>query len=591
MEIPAVAVDLRFLLPATLGTKVFTHAYRRRQSGTIMKIALAQINSIVGDIQGNLSKVIAEIRNARGKGASIVAFPEMAITGYPPHDLLYETAFLYSNKRAALGVADETNGLVVILGFVDFDEEMNLYNAAAVFEDGKLIRIIHKTLLPTYDVFDEERYFEPGEIGDIHPTPITVENDSYLLGIEICEDLWDTEYETKVTDLLCSNGAQLIVNISASPFRVGKKFERYDLAIERAKNNEVPIFMVNLVGGQDELVFDGQSFAVDAEGRMIASGAAFEEELLIIEFNAKYGLGTPIQEAFYDEEEEMYNALALGIRDYFRKTGFKKAVLGLSGGIDSSLTACIAVDALGPENVIGVSMPSKFSSAHSKSDAEALAANLGIKYVQVAIQDVVDVFHKSTEKSLVDLRKHFEVDISQDDSVADENIQPRVRGNILMDYSNRLKDLRILVLNTGNKTELALGYCTLYGDMTGGVGVIGDVSKIEVYHLSEYVNRREGREIIPQGSITKKPSAELKDDQFDPFDFDIVSPMVDEIVENRRGKQELIDMGYPEDIVTDVYNRVRRAEYKRWQAPPCIRITKKSFGIGWKMPIVNHHRD
>ena len=555
-----------------------------------MKIALAQINSIVGDIQGNLSRVIEGIQNAREKGAMIVAFPEMVITGYPPHDLLYENAFIRYNKEAALGVASKTNGLVVILGFVDFDEEMNLYNAAAVFEDGKLIRIIHKTLLPTYDVFDEERYFEPGEISDIHPTHITVENDSYLLGVEICEDLWDEEYETKVTDLLCSNGAQLIINISASPFRVGKKFERYELAIERAKRNEAPIFMVNLIGGQDELVFDGQSFAVDAEGRIIASGAAFEEELLIVEFNAKSGLGNPIQEISYDKEEEMYNALALGIRDYFRKTGFKKAVLGLSGGIDSSLTACIAVDALGSENVIGVSMPSKFSSDHSKSDAEQLAHNLGIKYVQVAIQDVVNVFHKSVERSLVDLRSHFDVDVSQDDPVADENIQPRVRGNILMDYSNRLKELRVLVLNTGNKTELALGYCTLYGDMTGGVGVIGDVSKIEVYKLSEYVNRREGREVIPQGSITKKPSAELKDDQFDPFNFDIVSPMVDEIVENRRGRQELIDMGYPEDIVEDVYNRVRLAEYKRWQAPPCIRITKKSFGIGWKMPIVNHYR-
>ncbi|MDF1541006.1 MAG: NAD+ synthase [Candidatus Thorarchaeota archaeon] len=555
-----------------------------------MKIALAQINSTVGDIQGNLSKVIEGIQNARERGASIVAFPEMVITGYPPHDLLYETAFLQSNKRAALGIANETKGIVVILGFVDFDEELNLYNAAAIFEDGELIRIVRKTLLPTYDVFDEERYFEPGEISEIHPTAITVGEDTYLLGVEICEDLWDEEYETKVTDLLCSNGAQLVINISASPFRVGKKFERYELAIERAKLNEVPIFFVNLVGGQDELVFDGQSFAVDAEGRMISSGAAFEEDLLIVEFNAKSGLGHPISESSYEKEEEMYNALTLGIRDYFRKTGFKKAVLGLSGGIDSSLTACIAVDALGPENVIGVSMPSKFSSDHSKSDAEALASNLGVKYIQVAIHDVVDVFHKSTEESLVELRKHFEVDISQDDPVADENIQPRVRGNILMDYSNRLKDLRILVLNTGNKTELALGYCTLYGDMTGGVGVIGDVSKIEVYKLSEYVNRREGREIIPQGSITKKPSAELKDDQFDPFDFDIVSPMVDEIVENRRGKQELIDMGYPEDLVDDVYNRVRRAEYKRWQAPPCIRITKKSFGIGWKMPIVNHYK-
>jgi NAD+ synthase (glutamine-hydrolysing) len=481
--------------------------------------------------------------------------------------------------------------MVVIVGFIDYDAEKNLYNSAALFEDGKLIRIVHKTLLPTYDVFDEERYFEPGSIDDIVPTPITIGNDSFSLGIEICEDLWDAEYDTKVTDILCAKGANLIINISASPFHVGKIFERYELAIEKAKCNAVPVFLVNLIGGQDELVFDGQSFAVDSKGSFIATCAAFEEDLVIVELDTKSWEGTQITPPVYDKEKEMYDALTLGIRDYFRKTGFKKAVLGLSGGIDSSLTACIAVEALGPENVIGVSMPSKFSSDHSKSDAEKLASNLGIKYLEVAIQDVVDAFHKSVESSLVELRKHYNVDISQDDPVADENIQPRVRGNILMDYSNRLKDLKILVLNTGNKTELALGYCTLYGDMTGGVGVIGDVSKLEVYQLAKYVNRRERREVVPQGSISKRPSAELKEEQFDPFDFDIVSPMVDEIVENRRGKRELIELGYPEDVVNDVYRRVRLAEYKRWQAPPCIRITKKSFGIGWKMPIVNHYHD
>jgi len=590
MEILATMVDFRSFLPPTLGTKVFTLRFTRKQV-IPMKIALAQVNSTVGDIKGNQTKIVDTIAAARREGASVVAFPEMVITGYPPHDLLYENAFIRTNKEAILEIAQESKGMIVIVGFIDCDAEMNLYNSAALFEDGKLIRIVRKTLLPTYDVFDEERYFEPGSIDDIVPIPITVGNDSYLLGIEICEDLWDEDYETKVTDILCTKGANLIINISASPFHIGKAFERHKLAIAKAKRIGVPVLLVNLVGGQDELVFDGQSFAVDSQGDMIATGAAFEEDLLIVELDTKSWKGTRISLPSYDKEKEMYDALTLGIRDYFRKTGFKKAVLGLSGGIDSSLTACIAVDALGPENVIGVSMPSKFSSNHSKSDAEKLANNLGIKYLEVAIQDVVDVFHKSVENSLIELREHFNVDISNDDSVADENIQPRVRGNILMDYSNRLKDLKILVLNTGNKTELALGYCTLYGDMTGGLGVIGDVSKIEVYALAKYINRREGSDVIPQGSITKRPSAELKEEQFDPFDFDIVSPMVDEIVENRRGKKELVELGYPEDVVNDVYRRVRIAEYKRWQAPPCIRITKKSFGIGWKMPIVNHYRE
>jgi len=366
-------------------------------------------------------------------------------------------------------------------------------------------------------------------------------------------------------------------------------FERKILAVDRAKKNKVPIFLVNLVGGQDELVFDGHSFGIDASGKTIALGPQFKEGLIFTDLDFETGQAEPVDEPTYDEEEETFGALVLGIRDYFRKTGFTKAVLGLSGGIDSAITACIAVEALGKENVIGVSMPSKFSSGHSKSDAQLLAENLGIEYVQLPIQNVVDAYHGALETGLNQVRARYGIEKSNDDPVADENIQPRVRGNFLMDFSNRFRDLKILVLNTGNKTELALGYCTLYGDMTGGVGVIGDVSKIEVYELSEYYNKIKGRDVIPRGTITKKPSAELKEDQFDPFNFDIVSPMVDDIVEKRKGKKELLEMGYPKVIVDDVYRRVRLAEYKRWQAPPCIRITKKSFGMGWKMPIVNHY--
>lgn len=311
---------------------------------------------------------------------------------------------------------------------------------------------------------------------------------------------------------------------------------------------------------------------------------------MITQIDLKSGKTEKINPPPYHKEKEMLEALVLGIRDYYRKTGFEKAVVGMSGGIDSSLTTCIAVEALGRENVIGVSMPSKFSSGHSKGDAQKLAENLGICFVQVPIQEIVDTYHRVLEEPLEEIRKYYGVTKESDDPVADENIQPRARGNSLMDISNRLKDLRILVLNTGNKTELALGYCTLYGDMTGGIGAIGDVSKLEVYKLARYVNEKAGKEIVPENVFKKKPSAELEAGQFDPFDFDIVSPLVDEIIENRRSKQELIDMGYPEEVVEDTYRRIRRAEYKRWQAPPCVKITPKAFGIGWKMPIVNRYK-
>jgi NAD+ synthase (glutamine-hydrolysing) len=287
----------------------------------------------------------------------------------------------------------------------------------------------------------------------------------------------------------------------------------------------------------------------------------------------------------------MFGALVLGIRDYFRKSGFKKAVVGMSGGIDSSVTACIAASALGKENVIGVSMPSRFSSEHSKSDAEVLAQNLGICFVKIGIQNIVDCFQNTLNQPLEEIRKFFGEKKENDDSVADENIQPRVRSNILMDISNRLKELKILVLNTGNKTEVALGFCTLYGDMAGGIGALGDVSKLEVYKLGEYVNKKEARQVIPKNVFEKKPSPELKECQFDPFNFDIVSPLVDEIIENRRSKKELIDMGYPKEIVEDTYRRVRNAEYKRRQATPSIKITPKAFGIGWKMPMVNKYKN
>ena len=555
-----------------------------------MRIAMAQMNSTVGDLEGNVAKIKKFLADAKSCHADLVVFPELAVTGYPPQDLLLENGFVEKNKKLLEHLIRGNDVEVAgVVGFVDY-EGKDLYNAAAIFNRNKLVGITRKTLLPTYDVFDEDRYFKPAKEEEIVPVSMVINGKKVRLGVEICEDLWDQNYDVKVTDLLAEKGADLIVNISASPFLVGKTLERNKLLKEKATKNGVPIFYVNLIGGQDELVFDGQSMAVDKMGNLIATGKQFEEDLVITDIDLEEGIAQKIKPPTHKKTQEMFNAIVLGIRDYFRKAGFKKAVVGMSGGIDSSLTACIAVEALGKENVIGVYMPSKFSSDHSRTDAQQLAENLGICIVQCDIQDIVDSYRKTLEEPLEQLRKHFGTKKEDDDPVADENIQPRARGNCLMDISNRLKDLKILVLNTGNKTEIALGYCTLYGDMAGGIGALGDVSKLEVYKLAEHVNEKAGKEVIPKSVLEKKPSPELKECQFDPFDFDVVSPLVDEIIENRRSKRELIEMGYPREAVEDTYRRIRNSEYKRRQATPCIKITPKAFGIGWKMPIINKYK-
>ncbi|MEW5901447.1 MAG: NAD+ synthase [Acidobacteriota bacterium] len=554
-----------------------------------MRVAMAQINPTVGDLEGNARKIRDYIEEAKRRQCDLVVFPELAITGYPPQDLLHEKAFVRKNKEVLKRIIEANAEIAAITGFVDYDDQGNLSNGAAVLQGKRLIGVARKTLLPTFDVFDEDRYFEPARRMDVKPVALEITGRRLKIGVEICEDLWDERYDIKVTDLLVQRGADLIVNISSSPLYVGKRFERMSLLKKKARKNKVPIFYINLVGGQDELVFDGQSLAVDASGKLIAMAKQFEEDLVITDIDLQKRRGKRINPPPYNREEEMFNALVLGIRDYFSKTGFKKAILGMSGGIDSSLVACLAVAALGPENVIGLSMPSKFSSEHGQRDARRLAENLGLCLIQFPIQAVVNSYKSTLSGPLEKIRDHFGVGMELDDPVADENIQPRVRGNCLMDFSNRLRDLKILVLNTGNKTELALGYCTLYGDMTGGLGALGDVSKLEVYKLAEYVNEKSGREIIPGEVLAKMPSPELSEGQVDPFDFSIVSPLVDEIIENRRSKQELVRIGYPSEIVEDTYRRIRRAEYKRWQAAPCIKITRKAFGIGWKMPIVNKY--
>jgi NAD+ synthase (glutamine-hydrolysing) len=397
-----------------------------------------------------------------------------------------------------------------------------------------------------------------------------------MIGASICEDIWDEElgYEVKVVDSLVAHGAHIIANLNASPFHDQIRDVRLRILKRKATRLGCAIFYVNLVGGQDELVFDGQSLAVDRNGHLIGIGKQFEEDLVIVDLN---GTGTGQREAAapqYNRDGEMYNALVLGVRDYFRKTGFKRALIGLSGGIDSSLVAVIAASALGNENVTGVSMPSRFSSNHSKSDAKELAENLGIEYLTIPIERIF-------ETSEQELKPFFR---SKPRDVAEENLQARIRGNILMTLSNKFGGL---VLSTGNKTELALGYATLYGDMSGGLEVIGDVSKMEVYALARYYNKMRGHAAIPENCFSKIPSAELRPDQFDPFDYSVVSPLVDEMIENRLSKTELVQKGYPAQVVEDTLRRIRGAEYKRRQAAPVIKITKKAFGLGWKMPIVN----
>jgi len=551
-----------------------------------MKIAMAQVNATVGDLEGNVKKIEDFIAMAKKKNVDLVAFPELAVTGYPPQDLILDREFVRRGKELLDSLIDRNTDMAAIVGFVDLQGE-RLHNSASVFIGSKRVGVVNKALLPTYDVFDEDRYFEPAREEDIKPIRVNLGGQDLNLGVQICEDLWDNEYKLKATDTLVRRGADVIVNISASPFYAGKRSERIAQLNKKSGASGVPIFYVNLVGGQDELVFDGQSLATDRYGNLTAIGRQFEEDLVVVEVDSKEKIADGIEPPACRREKEVLGALVLGVRDYYRKTDFRRAIVGLSGGIDSSLSACIAVEALGNENVIGVSMPSMFSSDHSKADAEELAHNLGICLIRFGIQPVLDSYRETLREPLEEVRRHFGTSMEQDDPVADENIQPRVRGNCLMDISNRLRGLGIMVLNTGNKTELALGYCTLYGDMAGGIGALGDVSKLDVYKIAQYFNEMKGRQIIPTSVFVKKPSPELRKQQVDPFDFNIVSPLVDEIIEHRRSKEDLISAGYPEDVVEDTFNRIRRAEFKRRQAAPCIKITPKSFGIGWKMPIVN----
>lgn len=556
-----------------------------------MKFALAQLNPTVGDIGANVAKILAAIDRARALGARVVVFPELAITGYPPKDLLLKPAFIDDNLAALEEVARKTDGIAAIVGYADRNSApvgRPLHNAVALCQGGRVVSRHFKTLLPTYDVFDESRYFEPGPI-ELRNQIVDI--DGVKVGISICEDLWNDErfisrrlyHQNPIADLGAA-GAQVLVNCSASPFVLDKHDFRLKLFGGQAARFNVPILYTNQVGGNDELVFDGCSVAFDARGKLIAQAKGFEEDLVVVD--AFRGTGhqpashSPGLVAHATGLESLYHALLLGLRDYVNKCGFKSVVLGLSGGIDSALVGTLAAHALGPDRVVGVAMPSRFSSDHSVNDARDLAANLGIEFQIVPIKDV----HDQYEGLLTSFWKGKPRDVTE------ENLQARIRGAILMAFSNKFNHL---LLTTGNKSEVAVGYCTLYGDMCGGLAVISDVPKTMVWDLSRWINGKFGREIIPVSSITKVPSAELRPNQTDQDSlppYDVLDGIIERYVEDEESVEQIIAAGFEQATVARVIKLIDRSEYKRRQAAPGLKVTSRAFGFGRRMPIAQNYR-
>lgn len=543
-----------------------------------MRISIAQLDPVVGDIDGNILKLKKTIEDCAGNGSELVVFPELYLTGYPPRDLLDYRGFIRRVERGVASILDFSRkypGTAIIFGSPSINkntEGKGLYNSAYFVLNGRILHIHHKMLLPTYDVFDESRYF------DVDDTLKPVEYREFKIGITVCEDAWnDPEYwpvrrlyRQDPVAILVKRGADLLINISASPFNAGKEVLRYNIFINQVKRHRKGFLFVNQVGGNDELIFDGRSFYIKPDGNPAFAIDAFEEKVFTFDTEnpGKNYSYKPIPKI-----ESIFKALVLGVRDYMKKTGFKKAVVGLSGGIDSSVTACIAVEALGAENVFGVLMPSQYSSEASKTDAQKLAENLGIEIVTVGIRDIFQSY-------LNILGPHFE-GLAPD--ITEENIQARIRGNILMAFSNKFGHI---LLSTGNKSELAVGYCTLYGDMSGGLAVISDVPKTMVYELGLYINRE--REIIPRNVFIKPPSAELRPDQTDQDTlppYEILDKILELHIEQSKSSDEIIELGFDEKIVRWVVGAVARNEYKRKQAAVGLKVTTKAFGIGRRMPI------
>lgn len=542
-----------------------------------MKVALAQINTVVGDFENNVRKICSFIERAKRKHADLVVFPELAVTGYPPKDFLDIPAFVSHNLKALRDITQQVSGIAAIVGFVDRNRQSYgklVHNAAAFIQDRQIVSVHHKSLLPTYDVFDESRYFESA----CSITPVQFNN--YTLGISICEDIWNDEefwtrplYETDPIEKLISKGANVIINISASPFTVEKHESiRLRMLTHDAKKYKVPFIYVNQIGGNDELVFDGSSAVINAQGKRIAQAAAFGEDLIVVDIE---NTATQVVPQTFTPIETVQKALLLGLRDYVVKCGFEKVIIGLSGGIDSAVTAALAVEALGSENVMGIIMPSQFSSQGSVDDAVQLSKNLAIDYRIFPIKDLFDGYQTI-------LREEFR---GLPFDIAEENLQARIRGNIIMTLSNKYG---YLVLSTGNKSEMAVGYCTLYGDMNGGLALISDVPKTMVYELAKYMNRE--KEIIPQETLSKPPSAELRPNQLDQDSlppYNILDSILKAYIEEAKCIEEIVRMGFDETTVRDVIQKVNRNEYKRRQAAPGIKVTSKAFGSGRRMPIAH----
>jgi NAD+ synthase (glutamine-hydrolysing) len=572
------------------------------------RLAMAQVNVTVGDMDGNTKKVIEYIQRARDLQADLVAFPELAIPGYPPEDLVFKTQFIRDNLERMHQVAKASTGIAVVVGFVDADSDA--YNAAAIAYDGKLAGIYHKMYLPNYGVFDEDRYFKAGTT-----CPVYVINGT-TVGVNICEDIW---YATGPTTAQRRAGAEVIVNINGSPFHMGKRALREKMLATRAMDNGVYVAYANLVGGQDELVFDGGSVVMGPQGDVVARGPQFEEALVVADLgvetvlrsrlrdsrprkeraahgheehpapvvrvseyapNSKRPTAAPTIHATSDEVAEVYQALVTGTRDYVHKCGFTKVLIGLSGGVDSSLVAVVAADALGKENVIGVAMPSRFSSDDSMTDAKELARNLGIEFKVMSIEPAFTAY-------LDTLAPHFE---GTKFGLAEENLQARTRGNLIMGLSNKFG---WMVLTTGNKSEMATGYATLYGDMAGGFAVIKDVPKTLVYKLVDHRNARGRKPVVPRRVIEKAPTAELRPNQKDEDSlppYAVLDPILKAYVEEDKTLEEIVGLGYQQETVRRVIDLVDRSEYKRRQAPPGVKITPRNFGRDRRMPIANRYR-
>ncbi len=576
---------------------------------TTARIALAQINSTVGDLPGNEQKIVSAIGRARELGADLVVLPELAVPGYPPEDLLLKPGFVAANLASLERIARTVAGTTAVVGFCHRDDD--LYNAAAVLHEGRVAAVCHKVHLPTYAVFDEDRYFRAGE----DPLLVSARGGELQFGVNICEDIWVPAGPTAAQALA---GAQLVVNISASPYHAGKGMARERMLATRAADNIVYVAFCNLVGGQDELVFDGGSAVFDPQGELLARGRQFAEDLVVTDLDLSAVFRQRLHDPRLRREQagrqgatvrrcdlpgawvysrrpavagaveprlaplaEVYRALVLGTADYVRKNGFRQVVLGLSGGIDSSLTAAIAVDALGPANVTGVFMPSRYTSAMSGEDAAALAENLGFAFLSVPIDSVFQATLETLASPFAGLER----------DVTEENLQARIRGNILMALSNKLG---WLVLTTGNKSEMSVGYATLYGDMAGGFAVIKDVPKMLVYELAGYVNRLAGRPVIPGRAIERAPTAELRPNQTDQDSlppYEVLDPILEAYVEEDRSLDEIVALGFERATVAEVLRMVDRAEYKRRQAPPGVRITSRALGKDRRLPITNGFRE